>query len=75
MSTVILVIHVLLALALVVVVLLQRSEGGGLGMGGGGGMSGFLTGRATANVLTRATAVLAGLFMLTSIVQIGRAHV
>ena len=68
MSTVILVIHVLLALALVVVVLLKRSEGGGLGMGGGGGMSGFLTGRATANVLTRATAILAGLFMLTSIV-------
>ncbi len=30
-------------------------------------MGGFLTGRGTANLLTRATAVLAGCFMLTSI--------
>jgi preprotein translocase subunit SecG len=34
---------------------------------GGGGMSGFMTGRSTANLLTRTTAVLAGLFFLTSI--------
>jgi preprotein translocase subunit SecG len=69
MSTVLLVVHVLLALALIVTVLLQRSEGGALGIGGGGGggMSGFLTGRATANVLTRATAILAVLFMATSV--------
>src|SRR5437764_12477613 len=58
--------HVLIALALVGVVLLQKSEGGALGMGGGG-MSGFMTGRSTANLLTRTTAVLAGLFFLTSI--------
>ena len=72
MGNVVLVIHLMLALALIGVVLLQRSEGGGLGIGGGGGggggMSGFLTGRGTANLLTRATAVLAGCFMLTSIV-------
>ena len=67
MTTVILVIHVLIAAALIVTVLLQRSEGGALGIGGGGGMSGFLTGRATANVLTRTTAVLAACFMITSI--------
>lgn len=67
MTTVILVIHVLITLALVAVILLQRSEGGALGIGGGGGMSGFMTGRATANVLTRATAILAALFFLTSI--------
>ena len=55
--------------ALVGVVLLQRSEGGGLGMGsGGGGVGGFMTGRGQANALTRATAILAGLFFLTSIV-------
>jgi len=64
MTTVLLVIHLLIAAALVGVVLLQRSEGGALGMGGGGG--GFMTGRGTANLLTRATAVLAGLFFLTS---------
>lgn len=68
MSNVLLVIHLMLAIAMIGVVLLQRSEGGGLGIGGGGGgMGGFLTGRGTANLLTRATAVLAGLFMLTSI--------
>ena len=66
MTTVLLVVHAFIALALVVTVLLQRSEGGALGIGGGG-MSGFLTGRATANMLTRATAILAALFFVTSI--------
>jgi preprotein translocase subunit SecG len=68
MTTVILVIHLLLAIAMVGAVLLQRSEGGGLGMGGGGGggMGGFMTGRETANLLTRVTAVLAALFFITS---------
>ena len=71
MLKVLLVIHLLLALSMIGVVLLQRSEGGGLGIGGGGGggggMSGFLTGRGTANLLTRTTAILAACFMLTSI--------
>jgi len=67
MITVILVIHIMIAIALVVVVLMQRSEGGALGMGGGGGGGGFLTGRGTANLLTRTTAVLAICFFLTSI--------
>jgi preprotein translocase subunit SecG len=63
MTAVILVIHLLLAIALVCVVLLQRSEGGALGMGGGGGMGGFMTGRATADLLTRTTTVLAACFI------------
>ena len=71
MERILLVIHLLLAVSLIGVVLLQKSEGGGLGIGGsgggGGGMSGFLTGRGTANLLTRATALLAAGFMLTSI--------
>ena len=59
MTTVILVIHLMLAIAMVGAILLQRSEGGGLGIGGGsgGGMGGFLSGRSTANLLTRTTAV------------------
>ncbi len=65
MQQVVLVIHLMLVLALIGVVLLQRSEGGGLGIGGGGG---FMTSRGTANVLTRATAVLAGCFFVTSLV-------
>ena len=73
MLNVLLVIHLMLALAMIGVVLLQRSEGGGLGIGGGGGggggggMSGFLTGRGTANLLTRTTAILAACFMASSI--------
>ncbi len=68
MTTVLLVIHVLLALGLVGSVLLQRSEGGALGIGGGGGGGGgLMSGRASANLLTRTTAVLAALFMLTSL--------
>jgi preprotein translocase subunit SecG len=63
------VIHVLIALALIGVVLLQKSEGGALGMGGGG-MSGFMTGRSTANLLTRTTAILAVLFFATSILLV-----
>lgn len=67
MQNVVLVIHLMIVLALIVVVLLQRSEGGGLGMGGGGGGN-FMSSRGTANVLTRATAILAGAFFFTSIV-------
>ena len=63
------VVHVLIAIALVGVVLLQKSEGGALGMGGGG-MSGFMTGRSTANLLTRTTAILAALFFVTSIILV-----
>lgn len=67
METVLLVIHIMVVLALVAVVLLQRSEGGALGIGGGGGGGGFFSSRGTANLLTRTTAILAGVFFLTSI--------
>jgi preprotein translocase subunit SecG len=77
MTAILLAIHVLIALALIGVVLLQRSEGGALGIGGGGGgMSGFMTARGSANLLTRVTAVLAALFMATSLalVILGGTH-
>jgi preprotein translocase subunit SecG len=64
METVIIVVHLMIVLALVGVVLLQRSEGGGLGIGGG---SGFMTARGAANTLTRATAILAAAFFVTSL--------
>ena len=68
MQTVVIIIHLIIVLALIGVVLLQRSEGGlGLG-GGGGGVSGFMTGRGQTNALTRATAILATVFFLTSMV-------
>jgi preprotein translocase subunit SecG len=60
---VLIVIHLMLVVALIGVVLLQKSEGGGLVSS----TSGFLTGRGTANVLTRTTALLATGFFLTSL--------
>jgi preprotein translocase subunit SecG len=69
MIILLLAVHILVAVALVGVVLLQKSEGGALGMGGGG-MSGFMTGRSTANLLTRVTAILAAAFMTTSILLV-----
>jgi preprotein translocase subunit SecG len=64
MLNVLIVIHLLLALAMVAVILLQRSEGGALGIGGGGGV---MSGRAAGNLLTRATAILATGFFITSL--------
>jgi preprotein translocase subunit SecG len=69
MIQIVLVIHLMVAVALIGVVLMQKSEGGALGIGGGG-MSNFMTGRGTANVLTRATAILAACFMLTSLLLV-----
>jgi preprotein translocase subunit SecG len=70
METVIIVVHLLLAVAMIFLVLIQQSEGGLGGMGGGsssgGGMGGFMTGRATANLLTRSTGILATCFFITS---------
>ena len=63
------IVHLAIALALVGVILLQKSEGGALGMGGGG-MSGFMTGRSTANLLTRTTAFLAVAFFTTSVLLV-----
>ena len=70
METVILLVHLLLAIAMILLVLMQQSEGGLGGMGGGsssgGGMGGFMTSRATANLLTRSTGILATCFFVTS---------
>jgi preprotein translocase subunit SecG len=61
------IIHLFVTLALIGVVLIQRSEGGGLGIGSSQGMGSFMSGRGTANLLTRTTAVLAGIFMALSL--------
>lgn len=67
MLTILLIIHLFVTLALIGVVLIQRSEGGGLGIGTSQGMGSFMSGRGTANLLTRATAVLATVFMALSL--------
>jgi preprotein translocase subunit SecG len=65
MFTFLLVVQTLVAAALVAVILMQRSEGGGLGVGGSS--AGLMTARGAADFLTRATAVLGGLFITLSI--------
>ncbi len=65
MENVVLAIHLILALLLTGVVLMQRSEGGGLGMGGS---SNVMTARGAANAMTRATWILAAMFIATSII-------
>ena len=58
-------IQVIVAAALVGVILMQKSEGGGLGVGGN--PSGLMSARGAADLLTRATATLAVLFVGLSI--------
>lgn len=65
MFTFLLVVHAIIAAALVTVILMQRSEGGGLTSGGS--PAGLMSARGAADFLTRATAVLATLFVLMSI--------
>ncbi len=64
--TFVLVVQAIVAAALVTVILMQRSEGGGLGMGGS--PTGFMSARGAADFLTRATTVLASIFVLLSVV-------
>ena len=64
METILLVIHALLALLLIIIVLIQRAEGGALGIGGG---ADGMTPRGAADALTRTTAIIASLFIITSI--------
>jgi preprotein translocase subunit SecG len=68
MTTVLLIVHLFVTLALIGVVLIQRSEGGGLGIGTSQGMGSFMSGRGTANLLTRTTGILAAIFMALSLV-------
>ena len=67
MTLVLLIIHLFVTLALIGVVLIQRSEGGGLGIGSSQGMGGLMSGRGTANLLTRTTAVLGAVFFVMSL--------
>jgi preprotein translocase subunit SecG len=67
MSTVLLILFLLVTLALIGVILVQRSEGGGLGIGSSQGMGGFMSGRGTANLLTRTTAILGTVFFVLAL--------
>ena len=63
---VLLIIHVGVTAAMIVVILLQRSEGGGLGMGR---TDALFSVRGQANVLSRMTAIFAGVFFFLSLLM------
>ena len=65
METIIIVANVILAIILIVLVLLQRSEGGALGLGLS--QDNFASTRTVGNILTKSTAVIAALFIISSI--------
>src|ERR1700720_44829 len=62
------IIHIAVCAFLMLVVLLQQGKGGGMGAAfGGGATQQVFGGRGAGNILTRATAVCAGIFMLTGV--------
>ena len=62
------IVHVFVCLFLMLVVLLQQGKGGGMGAAfGGGATQQVFGGRGAGNILTRATAICAATFMLTSV--------
>jgi preprotein translocase subunit SecG len=68
-----LIVQTLVAATMVAVILMQRSEGGGLGVGGS--PSGLMSARGAADFLTRATAILATMFVVLSIALAGLATI
>ena len=65
MENFILVLNIILAIILVIVILLQKSEGGALGIGAS--QESFISSRSAGNLLTKITAIIATLFIITSI--------
>ena len=65
MENILLVLNIILAVLLVLVVLLQKSEGGALGIGAS--QDSFVSSRSAGNFLTKATTIIATLFIINSI--------
>jgi preprotein translocase subunit SecG len=67
LTTLLDIVHVSVCVFLMLVVLLQQGKGGGMGAAFGGGAQQVFGGSGAGNLLTRATAVCAAIFMLTSV--------
>ena len=65
MENILLVINIILAVALVLLVLIQKSEGGALGIGVS--QESFMFSRTAGNFLTKATGIVATLFIICSL--------
>lgn len=66
--TVLFVIQILVVLMMIVVILMQKTTSDGL-MTSGGSPDSFLSGRSSANVLSKTTAILATIFIANSLVM------
>ena len=66
MANIVLTLNIIFAVLLVVVILIQKSEGGALGLGVS--QDSFISSRSVGNFLTRTTAIIATLFIVTSII-------
>ena len=66
MENIFLGINIILAFLLVIVILLQKSEGGALGIGVS--QDNFMFSRSAGNFLTKATSIVATLFIICSLV-------
>jgi len=67
MTSILIVIHVLVAIAIVALVLVQHGRGADMGAAFGGGSQTLFGARGSANFLSRVTALLAAIFFMTSI--------
>ena len=65
MEIIVLTLNIILAILLVIVVLLQKSDGGALGIGVS--QESFISSRSAGNFLTKTTAIIATLFIITSV--------
>ena len=65
MENFILILNIIFAFVLVIIILLQKSEGGALGLGAS--QESFISSRSAGNILTKITAIVATLFIITSI--------
>ena len=65
MENIILIINIILAVVLVILVLFQKSEGGALGIGVS--QDNFMFSRSAGNFMTKATAIVATLFIICSL--------
>ena len=65
MENLILTLNIILAILLIIIILLQKSEGGALGLGVS--QDSFVSSRSAGNFFTKTTAIIATLFIITSI--------
>ena len=65
MENLILILNIILAILLIIIILLQKSEGGALGLGVS--QDSFVSSRSAGNFFTKTTAIIATLFIITSV--------